>query len=154
MLDDAEVEAWQRAADRMYVPYDAGLGVTLQDDAFLDRAEWDFENAPKDKYPLLLHYHPLVIYRHRVLKQADVVLATYLQSHRFSLAQKRRDFDFYEPLTTHDSSLSPCIYSIAAAEIGRVDKAYGYFLRTARMDLDDRNGNVKDGLHTAAMAGA
>ena len=153
-LDDAEVDAWQRAADRMYVPYDAGLGVTLQDDAFLDRAEWDFENAPKDKYPLLLHYHPLVIYRHRVLKQADVVLASFLQSHRFSLAQKRRDFEFYEPLTTHDSSLSPCIYSIAAAEIGRVDKAYDYFLRTARMDLDDRNGNVKDGLHTAAMAGA
>jgi len=152
-LDDAEVDAWQRAADRMYVPYDAGRGVTLQDDAFLDRAEWDFANTPEDKYPLLLNYHPLVIYRHQVLKQADVVLASFLQSHRFSLAQKRRDYEFYERLTTHDSSLSPCIYSIVAAEIGRVDKAYDYFLRTARMDLDDVNGNVKDGLHTAAMAG-
>ncbi|WP_309118834.1 beta-phosphoglucomutase [Paenibacillus sp.] len=152
-LDDAEVDAWQRAAERMYVPYDAGLGVTLQDDAFLDRAEWDFANAPADKYPLLLHYHPLVIYRHRVLKQADVVLASFLQSDRFSLAQKRRDYEFYERLTTHDSSLSPCIYSIVAAEIGKIDRAYDYFLRTARMDLDDRNGNAKDGLHTAAMAG-
>ncbi len=153
-LDDAEVDAWQRAAERMYVPYDAERGITLQDDAFLDRAEWDFDHAPSDKYPLLLHYHPLVIYRHQVLKQADVVLASFLQSHRFTLAQKRRDFDFYERLTTHDSSLSPCIYSIIASEIGRIDKACDYFLRTARMDLDDRNGNTKDGLHTAAMAGA
>jgi len=153
-LEAEEIDAWQRAADRMYVPFDARLGVTPQDDSFLDKAEWDFAGTPADKYPLLLHYHPLVIYRHQVLKQADVVLAAFLQSHRFSLAQKKRDYDFYERLTTHDSSLSPCIYSIVAAEIGYVDKAYDYFMRTARMDLDDVNGNVKDGLHTAAMAGA
>ncbi|WP_274364239.1 beta-phosphoglucomutase [Paenibacillus thermotolerans] len=153
-LDDAEIDEWQRAADLMYVPESPELGIVPQDDSFLEKAVWDFANTPKDKYPLLLHYHPLVIYRHQVLKQADVVLATFLQSHRFTLAEKKRNYDFYEPLTTHDSSLSPCIYSIIAAEIGYKDRAYNYFMQTARMDLDDINGNVKDGVHTAAMAGA
>lgn len=152
-LADEEIEAWQQAAEHMYVPYNEELGITPQDDSFLEKAVWDFENTPKDKYPLLLHYHPLDIYRYQVLKQADVVLALLLQHHRFSLAEKKRNYDYYEPITTHDSSLSTCIYSIIAAEIGYLEKAYDYFQRTARMDLDDVNGNVKDGIHTAAMAG-
>jgi alpha,alpha-trehalose phosphorylase len=88
-----------------------------------------------------------------VIKQADVVLALYLQSEAFSIEEKRRNFMYYEKITTHDSSLSPCIHSIIAAEIGELEKAYAYFERTARMDLDDVNGNVKDGIHTASMGG-
>ena len=152
-LTDDEPSAWQRAADTMYIPFDRERGIHLQDDAFLDRAPWDFEHTPAEHYPLLLHYHPLVIYRHQVLKQPDVVLAQVLLGHHFSLAEKKRNFDFYDPLTTGDSSLSPCIQSVAAAELGYLDRAFQYFSRTARMDLDDVNGNVSDGLHTAAMAG-
>ena len=105
-------------------------------------------------YPLLLHFHPLVIYRHQVLKQPDVVLAQVLLGSQFSAAEKKRNFDYYDPLTTGDSSLSPCIQSVAAAELGYADRAYAYFMRTARMDLDDVNGNVSHGVHVAAMAGS
>lgn len=153
-LTDEERAFWRRAAECMFIPFDEELGITAQDDSFLLKERWDFRNAPQDKYPLLLHYHPLVIYRHQVLKQADVVLALFLQGNRFSLADKMRCYHYYEPLTTHDSSLSPCIHSVVAAEIGLVEQAYDYFRRTARMDLDDVNGNVKDGLHTASMAGS
>jgi len=133
---------------------DEQLGVHPQDDGFLHKPVWDFANTPKEKYPLLLHFHPLVIYRHRVCKQADVVLALLLRGDRFTLEQKRKDFDYYEPLTTHDSSLSGCIFSIIASEVGYADKAYAYFMHTARMDLDNEHGNTQYGVHTAAMAGS
>ncbi|HET6486149.1 MAG TPA: beta-phosphoglucomutase [Spirochaetia bacterium] len=152
-LQDAEIEAWERAARGMRIPVDPARGIHAQDDSFLGRAPWDFERTPPDRYPLLLHYHYLVIYRHQVLKQPDVVLAQVLLGNRFTLAEKKRNFDYYDPLTTGDSSLSPCIQSVAAAELGYAEKAYEYFSRTARMDLDDVNGNVSDGVHTAAMAG-
>jgi len=152
-LEDAEVEGWRRAAVRMHVPFDRDRGIHKQDDLFLDRAVWDFAHTGAENYPLLLHYHPLVIYRYQVLKQPDVVLAQVLRGDRFSMAEKRRNFDYYDPITTGDSSLSPCIQSVAAAELGYTEKAYGYFMRTARMDLDDVNGNVQTGIHTASMAG-
>lgn len=148
-----EVDRWKNAADNMYLPYDSGLKIHPQDDSFLNKAVWDFENTPKDKYPLLMHFHPLVIYRHQVCKQADVVLATFLLSHKFSKEEKKRDYDYYERVTTHDSSLSTCIFSIVASEIGYHEKAYDYFIRTARMDLEDHHGNTKHGIHAANMAG-
>ena len=138
----------------MRIPRDAALGVHAQDDSFLDRAPWPFASTPPSDYPLLLHYHPLVIYRHQVLKQSDVVLAQVLLSSQFTTAEKKRNFDYYDPLTTGDSSLSPCIQSVAAAELGYADAAYRYFMQTARMDLDDVNGNVAHGVHVAAMAGS
>ncbi|MCX7694800.1 MAG: glycoside hydrolase family 65 protein [Caloramator sp.] len=153
-LEDNEVDEWKKAADSMYIPYDENLKIHPQDDTFLSKKVWDFENTPKDKYPLLLHYHPLVIYRHQVCKQADWVLALFLHSEKFSKEQKKRDYDYYEKVTTHDSSLSPCIFSIVACDIGYKDKAYDYFMRTARMDLDDHHGNTKDGIHAANMAGS
>ncbi|MFP5393707.1 MAG: glycoside hydrolase family 65 protein, partial [Gammaproteobacteria bacterium] len=122
-LSDAELDSFARAADAMHLPYDDRLGVHEQDDTFLSKKVWDFANTPKENYPLLLNYHPLVIYRHQVCKQADVVLALLLLSDRFTLDEKRRDFDYYEAVTTHDSSLSTCIFSIIAAEIGHQDKA-------------------------------
>jgi alpha,alpha-trehalose phosphorylase len=152
-LDLAEPGQWRRAAGRMALPYDTALGIHEQDDSFLSKKPWDFAATPKDKYPLLLHFHPLVIYRHQVCKQADVVLALLLLSDQFTLEDKRRDFDYYEAVTTHDSSLSSCIFSIIASEVGYADKAYDYFMETARLDLDDTHGNTHYGVHTAAMAG-
>ncbi|AGB41493.1 trehalose/maltose hydrolase or phosphorylase [Halobacteroides halobius DSM 5150] len=152
-LKEDEVTNWKEAADKMYIPYDEERKIHAQDDSFLDKAVWDFKNTPQENYPLLLNYHPLVIYRHQVLKQADTVLVSFLLGDKFDLEQKKRDFDYYEPLTTHDSSLSSCIYGIMAAEIGYHDKAYNFFMETARMDLDNYHDNSQHGVHTAAMAG-
>ncbi|WP_229205576.1 MULTISPECIES: glycoside hydrolase family 65 protein [unclassified Duganella] len=152
-LDAGEPAEWRRAASLMHLPYDDALQIHAQDDSFLSKKVWDFANTPKENYPLLLNYHPMVIYRHQVCKQADVVLALLLLSDRFSLEDKRRDFDYYEAVTTHDSSLSSCIFGIIAAEVGYQDKAYHYFMETARLDLDDTHGNTHYGVHTAAMAG-
>lgn len=152
-LDEKEVREWGKAAKMMFIPYDEKKGIHLQDDAFLDRTLWDFNTKPKDKYPLLLYYHPLVIYRYQVLKQPDVVLALFLLGDRFGIADKKRNFKFYYPLTTGDSSLSPCIQSIIAAELGNIEKAYKYFMITSRIDLDNSYDNVDDGLHLAAIGG-
>jgi alpha,alpha-trehalose phosphorylase len=152
-LADGEIKAWRDASAAMFLPYDDDLGIHEQDDSFLSKKPWDFANTPQENYPLLLNYHPLVIYRHQVCKQADVVLALLLLSNQFSLDDKRRDFDFYERVTTHDSSLSSCIFSIVASEIGYRDKAYAYFMETARLDLDNTHANTQYGVHTAAMAG-
>lgn len=153
-LQDDEVGLWRRAADHMYVPYDEDRGLYLQDDGFLDLERWDFENTPPENYPLLLHYHPLVLYRHQVIKQADVVLAAFLLGERFSEADKRRLLDYYDPLTTSDSSLSECIQSIMAAEVGEdLRAAEEYFVDAVGIDLADIAGNVRDGLHLAAAGG-
>ncbi len=152
-FDEYELVEWKKAASMMYLPYDEKLCVHAQDDSFLQKEPWDFDDDAKNKHPLLLYLHPLVIYRYQILKQPDVVLANFLQSGSFSRIQKIRDYDYYNPLTTGDSSLSPCVQSIMAAELGRVEEAYGYFMKTARMDIDDINSNVCDGVHIAAMGG-
>jgi alpha,alpha-trehalose phosphorylase len=149
-----EIKAWEKAAQAMVVPYDEALKINPQDDSFLDKKRWDFESTPAEKYPLLLHYHPLVIYRHQVIKQADMVLAMFLLGHAFSDDAKRRNFDFYDPLTTGDSSLSVGIQSILAAEIGRLDKALQYARYSVLMDLGDVGDNVRDGVHIASMGAA
>jgi len=152
-LEPAEVTAWRRAADSMYVPHDEKLGIIPQDDDFLDREPWDFKNTPPDRYPLLLFYHPLNIYRKRVVKQTDVVLAMFLLGDAFSLEEKKRTFEFYDPLTTGDSSLSSCVEAIIAAQIGDTEKAISYGMAALLMDLADVGGNVKDGCHIASMGG-
>lgn len=152
-LDPAEVEDWKQAADRMYIPYDAETGIYPQDDSFLDRERWDFESTPADRYPLLLYFHPLNIYRHQVIKQTDVILAMFLLGHEFTLEDKRRNFLFYDPLTTGDSSLSSCVEAIVAAEIGDFEKATDYAMAALLMDLGDVGGNVHDGCHIASMGG-
>jgi alpha,alpha-trehalose phosphorylase len=152
-LQPDEPAEWQRAADNMYVPVDEKTGIHLQDDDFLDKEPWDFEGVPPEKYPLLLHFHPLVIYRHQVIKQADVVLAMLLLGDEFSLEEKRRNFDYYDPLTTGDSSLSVSIQSILAFELGYLDKAREYSTYALMMDLADVHSNVDDGCHIASMGG-
>jgi alpha,alpha-trehalose phosphorylase len=152
-LQDDEVAEWTRAAECMYLPYDEGLNINPQDDTFLQKAVWDFEGTPKEKYPLLLHYHPLTLYRYQVCKQADTVLAHFLLEDEQELSVIKDSFDYYEKITTHDSSLSTCVFSIMASKVGYQDKAYEYFIETARMDLDNTHGNTKDGLHMANMGG-
>jgi trehalose/maltose hydrolase-like predicted phosphorylase len=154
-LEAGEVAAWQRAADAMYLPYDDNLGIHKQDDGFLERPIWAPDPASADDLrPLLLRLHPLTLYRYQLCKQADLILAMVLAGGDTDTAVKRRDFDYYEPITVHDSTLSPNTFSILASEIGYIDKAYRYFIDNARVDLDDSHGNVRHGAHMAAMAGS
>ncbi len=152
-IDPDEPAEWVQAAELMFVPYDDRAGVLLQDEHFLNRKPWDFENTPLDHYPLLLHYHPLNIYRHQVIKQTDVVLATFLAGDRFTEEEKQRVFEYYDPLTTGDSSLSSCVQSVMAAEVGDLQAAYDYFLLSAAIDLANLAGNVSDGIHVASCGG-
>ena len=152
-LELSELDDWGAAANQMYIPFDAASGVHPQDDTFFDREPWDFKNTPAGKYPLLLFYHPLNIYRHQVIKQADVLLAMFLLGQEFSLETKKRNFDFYDPLTTGDSSLSSCIEAIMALEVGEFSKAVNYARAALLMDLANVGGNVTDGCHIASMGG-
>jgi alpha,alpha-trehalose phosphorylase len=138
----------------MYVPWDERLRIHPQDDSFLDKERWDFAATPADHYPLLLHYHPLNLYRTQVIKQADTVLAMFLLGDRFTPEQKKRNFDYYDPLTTHDSSLSVCIQSIVANELGYAGKALEYFNFAVAMDLSDVGGNMMHGAHIASIGGS
>ena len=152
-LQPKEVESWERAAAAMHVPFDEKRRIHPQDETFLDREAWDLDATPREKFPLLLHFHPLVIYRHQVLKQADIVLAMFLLGNEFSEEQKRRNFDYYDPFTTGDSSLSACVQSIIAAEIGKERQALEYFQYALLMDLGNVAGNASDGVHIASAAG-
>ncbi|WP_343910909.1 glycoside hydrolase family 65 protein [Nocardioides aquiterrae] len=152
-LDPAEAEEWQRCADGMTIPYDEGLGIHPQDDYFLDREVWDLSQTPDELFPLMLHFHPLVIYRFQVLKQADVVLALFLQGDRFTLEEKRADFEYYDPITTGDSTLSAVVQSVIAAEVGYHEAALNYFHQALYVDLVNLHGNTVDGLHVASCGG-
>lgn len=152
-LEPEEVREWERCADGMLIPFDERLGIHPQDDAFLAKELWDLENTPPERYPLLLHYHPLVIYRFQVLKQADVVLALFLRSGAFSQTEKRADFEYYDPITTGDSSLSAVMQSIIAAEVGHQVMALEYFHAGLFVDIGDTHGNTADGVHVASAAG-
>lgn len=152
-LRQSEVDGWQRAADSMFLHYDEAQGVYAQDDGFLDKPRWPFAQRKGEHRPLLLDYHPLTLYRHQICKQADVVMALVLAGDGLDLARKRRSFDYYEAVTTHDSTLSASVFGILASEIGYADKAADYFGANLRVDLDDLHGNTDHGVHMAALAG-
>jgi alpha,alpha-trehalose phosphorylase len=152
-ITDEEIEEWAACAQSMSIPYDDVTGINPQDAHFLDREVWDLKNTPPEKRPLLLHYHPLVIYRFQVLKQADVVLAMFLQGDHFSNERKRNNFEYYDPITTGDSTLSGIVQSIIAAEVGYRDLALRYFYNALFVDLADLHGNTSDGVHVASTAG-
>jgi alpha,alpha-trehalose phosphorylase len=152
-LNRREPAEWRRVADAMFIPYDEKLGIMPQDAHFLERKVWDFANTPAENYPLLLHYHPLAIYRHQVIKQADVILAMFLLGDEFDLDLKARNFAYYDPLTTSDSSLSPPVHAIVAAEIGEEPAALEHFRVALLMDLADVGGNVDHGVHVASAGG-
>ncbi len=152
-LDADEVDEWARIAEGIHIPYDARLKVHPQDQHFLEREVWDLDAMPAEKRPLLLHYHPLVIYRFQVLKQADVVAALFLQNEEFTPEQKLADFEYYDPITTGDSSLSAVVQSIIASEVGYLDLALRYFLGGLFVDLADLHRNASDGVHVASAGG-
>ena len=151
-LEDREIEEWRRAADAMQVLIDETLAIHAQDARFLDREPWDWDTPP-DRHPLLLHFHPLVIYRHQVLKQADVVMAVFNLPDDFTLESAKADFDYYDPITTGDSSLSAPVQAAVAAMVGYQDRAVTLFRRAAMTDLEDLAGNTDHGLHLAAAGG-
>ncbi len=151
-LTKEELAEFGRAAKYMYFPYSADGRIIAQDDSFLQKKRWDFRSLPKEDFPLLMHYHPLLINRAQVLKQADSVLANYLYREESPLMMMR-SYRYYEEVTTHDSSLSNCIYAIMAARLGDLSSAWRYFENSIGTDTNDQNGNTKDGLHIANMGG-
>jgi trehalose/maltose hydrolase-like predicted phosphorylase len=154
LVDPAEAEAMERAADAMFLPFDSDRGVYAQDETFFSKQPWPFETTPADRYPLLLHYHPLTIFRHQVAKQADAVLAVALMSEAFEPEVRKRMLDIYEAVTVHDSTLSASAFATAAARSDDAHRAYFYWCVTALTDLADLFGNSGHGLHMAALAGS
>jgi alpha,alpha-trehalose phosphorylase len=150
----AEIEAWRRAADAVYVRYDQRLGVHSQDQDFTGHDGWDFERMRPEDYPLMLHYPYLELYCRQVVKQADLVMALFTRGDAFTAEEKRRNFDYYEQITVRDSSLSASIQAIVAAEVGHLQLAHDYLAEAAFMDLRDLERNVGDGLHIASLGGA
>jgi alpha,alpha-trehalose phosphorylase len=151
-LGGDEVSAWRRAAQAMHVPHDPVRGITPQDARFLEHEAWDW-TTPEDQYPLLLHFHPLVIYRHQVLKQADVVMAILNLPDRFTPELAAANFRYYDPITTGDSSLSAPVQAAVAAMIGDHDLSDRYLRRAALVDLAGLADNTADGVHLAAAGG-
>jgi alpha,alpha-trehalose phosphorylase len=152
-VDERELASWREAAAAIVVPFDVELGVTQQSEGFTRYRRWDFASTAPEDYPLLLSFPYYLLYSSQVVKQADLVFALYLCGDRFDAEQKRRDFDYYEPITVRDSSLSASIQGIMAAEVGHLDLAYDYLRETALVDLQDLNANTDSGLHIGSLAG-
>ena len=151
-LDEQELVDFVDAANKMYLPYDEKLGIIKQDDSFLNKKKVDLSSYPKKDFPLLLHYHPLYLYRHQVCKQADAVLADYLFVD-LDASTSMKTYEYYDSVTTHDSSLSKCIFGIVAAKLGSLKLAKQQFSETLATDLNDKKGNTRDGLHIANLGG-
>ena len=151
---EEEIACWEKIVENMYFPYDEKRGIYPLDDGFMMRKPWDDSGIPPEKRHLLYeNYHPLFIYRQRMSKQADAILGMFLHSNLFSVEELKRNYDFYQEVTLHHSSLSTCIFGILACQIGYYGEAYEYFSRSARMDLDDYHNNFYAGIHAANMAG-
>lgn len=153
-LTTQELDEFTLVGEKMYLPYDETLKINPQDDSFLKKSEWVPETSIKKKTPLLLHYHPLYLYRHQICKQADTVLAHFILEDSQTDEVIRNSYDYYEKRTVHDSSLSRSIFSIMAARLGMKEKAASYFGESIKLDLLDLQGNTKDGVHTANMGGS
>ena len=152
-LDDAEIMHWKKVADHMYFPYSEEHGVYLQQDGFLDKELVKVHDLDRSQRPINQKWSWDRILRSPYIKQADTLQGFYFFEDHFSREQLEKHFDFYEPFTVHESSLSPCVHSIQAAVLGRMEQAYTFYLRTSRLDLDDYNKEVEEGLHITSMAG-
>ena len=149
-----ETLLWKEIIEKMYFPYDEKRQVYPMDDGFMMRKPWDENKIPPEKRAWLYeNYHPLFIMRHRMSKQADAILGMYLHSNLFTKEEVKRNYDFYQEVTLHHSSLSTCIFGIVACSIGYLKEGYEYFSQSARMDLDDYHNNFYAGIHAANMAG-
>ncbi len=152
-LNDAELQSWKNTAYNMYFPYSEEHGVYLQQDGFLDKELVKVSDLDKSQRPINQKWSWDRILRSPYIKQADTLQGFYFFEDDFTKEQLERHFDFYEPFTVHESSLSPCVHSIQAAVLGRMEQAYTFYLRTSRLDLDDYNKEVEEGLHITSMAG-
>ena len=150
-LDDAEPAAWRTIADQMYLPV-TDSGLIEQHDGFFDLPHTDVDSVPVSEFPLYAHWSYDRIYRTDMIKQPDVLMMLYLYSSSFSKAVKRVNYDFYQPRTIHESSLSPAIHSILAAELGKTEEAVRFFGHATRLDLDNYNRNTREGLHVTSIA--
>ncbi|WP_098741728.1 glycoside hydrolase family 65 protein [Paenibacillus sp. EZ-K15] len=153
-LQDVETTKWQDIISKMYYPVDEELGVFLQQDGFLNKELVPVKQLDPAHLPLNQNWSWDRILRSVYIKQADVLQGLFFLGDQYDLAAKKRNFDFYEPFTVHESSLSPCVHSILACELGYQEKAYEMYLRTARLDLDNYNNDTEDGCHTTSMAGS
>jgi len=152
-LSKTEVNEWKAVADNMFFPYSEEHGVFLQQDGFLDKELITVADLDKAQRPINQKWSWDRILRSPYIKQADTLQGFYFFEDHFELEALEKHFDFYEPFTVHESSLSPCVHSIQAAKLGRMDQAYTFYLRTSRLDLDDYNHEVHEGLHITSMAG-
>lgn len=152
-LSQAEISAMKKVADNMYFPYSEEHGVYLQQDGFLDKELITVADLDKAQRPINQKWSWDRILRSPYIKQADTLQGFYFFEDHFTKEQLEKHFDFYEPFTVHESSLSPCVHSIQAAVLGRMEQAYTFYLRTSRLDLDDYNKEVEEGLHITSMAG-
>lgn len=152
-LTEAEIKDWAKVADNMYFPYSEKHQVFLQQDGFLDKDMIKVQDLDSSQRPINQKWSWDRILRSPYIKQADVLQGFYFFEDHFSKEDLERHFDFYEPFTVHESSLSPCVHSIQAAKLGRMEQAYTFYLRTSRLDLDDYNKEVEEGLHITSMAG-
>lgn len=148
-----EQKHWQEIIDKMFYPTDEKLGIFLQQDGYLDKEQVLVNDLPATDRPLNQKWSWDRILRSCFIKQADVLQGIYFFEEDYDLETIRRNYDFYEPRTVHESSLSPCVHAIIAAKLGDLDRAYEFYLRTSRLDLDDYNNDTEDGLHITSMAG-
>ena len=149
----AEMNHWKHIIANMHYPFDAKRNVHLQQEGFLDKELIPAHQLDLAERPINQHWSWDRILRSVYIKQADVLQGMYFLMHHYDNATIRRNFDFYEPFTVHESSLSPCVHAVLAAKIGYGEKAYELYLRTSRLDLDDYNKEVHEGLHITSMAG-
>jgi len=148
-----EIAVWENICSKMYYPFDENLNIYLQQDGFLDKEQKTVADLKPAERPIVEHWSWDRILRSIFIKQADVLQGIYFFEEEFDLETIQRHFDYYEPRTVHESSLSPCVHAILAAKLGNFEKAYEFYLRTSRLDLDDYNNDTKDGLHITSMAG-
>ncbi len=150
---NTETAAWKDILDKLYFPYNEELDVFIQQDGFMDKVQMLAADLDPAQRPINQHWSWDRILRSCFIKQADVLQGIYVFEDEYDTETIRRNFDFYEPRTVHESSLSPCVHSILASRVGKVDKAYEMYLRTSRLDLDDYNNEVAEGLHITSMGG-
>jgi len=152
-LSDTELQDWKKVSDNMYFPKSEELGIYLQQDGFLDKDLVPVKDLDKSQRPINQKWSWDRILRSPYIKQADVLQGFYFFEDHFSTEELQRNFEFYEAFTVHESSLSPCVHSIQASKLDKMEMAYAFYLRTSRLDLDDYNKEVEEGCHITSMAG-
>ncbi len=152
-FNEEETIRWMDIVEKMHLPFNEDLNVFMQQDGFMDKEQIMADDLDPAERPINQHWSWDRILRSNFIKQADTLQGIYVLEEKFTEDEIKRNFDFYEPRTVHESSLSPCVHSILAAKIGKIEKAYEMYLRTSRLDLDDYNAEVHEGLHITSMAG-